>query len=399
MKKPSLRKMGAFLSIFLTIFLFNFCSDPTNEPKISDEILIRNARNYFESEVSPLTSSGGRTEAKYRFTLSKVLNWEQAHRKDLSVGPGVVVPISFTDKVYLRQSTDSPSLPVNTYLLIYRGIDKMMHAEVVTSMLRYEPINFENVIIEDWEGNFLKAYRYYGSDFEDLHLFTKSNSTIARLADEACVDWYTCVTTADGYTECHYDYTEGDCEGGGGVGGGGTGGTGGGDSGGGGGTGGGDYGGGGGGDYGDESEALPGIDCYSFYFVETGANWQEAVVTNIKLNVYVYDDNRARPFWRHITLSRPVWVGFPITYGIHDVSAGMAATAAALAETEAHRMVANYFRETPGVTTSQIEQKFIDEFQANITHLGGRASFTGSGSPLVMPRQAVYVPVGNGNCL
>ena len=141
-----------------------------------------------------------------------------------------------------------------------------------------------------------------------------------------------------------------------------------------------------------------GIDCVSFSFSKSSANWQEAKVKNIKFNVVFSDAARSDV---RVTVDRPIWFGFPVRYGNGQlVSEGQAATDAANAAERAADRLFDFYKRVPVVVMKYVlEQKFLDFIKEEMILKGGRADFYGSGSPSIITNEANYDLFGNGDCL
>jgi hypothetical protein len=218
--------------------------------------LIANAKTYFENNVQSkgnngralsdvINSNSGQLDPIQ--SLIKNAVWSKAQTIQLSIGEIVVVPIQFNDSLYTRpNSTDSNTrLPLSNLskLIVYTDSSDQTHAEVVTAFPDSNFVNNSNkqfsgiAYIQDWQGNFLRAYHYIKGKIKKLKLNNgsknKNISTNALMApdpDDGCTqnDYYNCELTEDGPSNCTYlgtTYTGCDDDtpaGGGGGGGGGS---------------------------------------------------------------------------------------------------------------------------------------------------------------------------------
>jgi hypothetical protein len=153
--------------------------DPSLSP--SDQSLLTAAQHYFTDSVLPSSNSHSQT-AIPRKSSPKTPNWSHARVVTLEKAPAVIVPLSFSQKIYLHSALD----PQNIYLidslarlLIYPDANGLFHAEIVTaipdSSFRTGP-NFQGIILaEDWTGHFLREYKYRGGA-----IFKLDYSTLIR---------------------------------------------------------------------------------------------------------------------------------------------------------------------------------------------------------------------------
>jgi hypothetical protein len=203
----------------------------------------KEAHDKIVADLSESSSGSGRQSTSFRGKLRKIALWDRAKVVSLSVGPGVLIPLKFDDDYYAKIGDSGVEIPIKntTHLLVYRGSDSKMHSEIVTTIP--DENYFEGVatkpftgssVIEDWNGNFQKGYRYTKEGVTPILSSGQSTGKVQCII----TDWYNCVSVGGGSSSCSYCCTTQTCADDGGGGGGG-------DSGGG--TGGGDYGGGGGG--------------------------------------------------------------------------------------------------------------------------------------------------------
>lgn len=145
--------------------------------------------------------------------------------------------------------------------------------------------------------------------------------------------------------------------------------------------------------YCDEEEEVTGIDCDSFRFKNTSSNWQEAAVANIRFNVRL-----STGVMRSMTIARALYFGIPRENRdgeqISDVDASnFSAGAVQRASDIAHQL----FVYDPTVQDITVENAFLNLLKQQMTIVGGRADFYGSGYTLRITN-ANYVLLGNGIC-
>jgi hypothetical protein len=224
-------------------FVFDSCTYDNFEqptPK-NDQAVILSAKTFFDHWITTQPALSTERNGNYRKFLPRELDWSDAKVVQLSSGDAVTIPIKFAEPYYVKAGEDGRSIPIKnlTYLQIRTDLNNGKVVEIVT----YIPGNLGDdknglSIIEDWSGDFKKAYRYKNGQPVAIQVANRQNETArSKWVECVIVDWYTC-TAWDGHWQCSYDYSEFDCNGGGD----------GGPYGGGDGTDGGDYGGGYGGD-------------------------------------------------------------------------------------------------------------------------------------------------------
>jgi uncharacterized membrane protein YgcG len=388
-------KHFVFLFLLLPAVFFNSCYEETSSVINTDGKLILDAQKYFEAEVLPLNSqvsNNANLRRSYRGSLSKNVKWNNASTKSLTVGTGVVVPITFSEPLYAKRGDNTSALSINntTYLLIYTGTDKLMHAEMVTSLPDENYLSnsrskksFSGIaIVEDWQGNFLKGYHYLNGAIRRLSYPSIGLSS----AKVVCIitDWFTCVATEYGQS-CTYNYTETICQGSGGDDGGPTGG---------GGTGGGDYEGGGGSGGGDNADTNVTLEedveytCprnFTFVSVTTNNLWQEASLVNIHCDLIYWVGNTGERAIRRVEIAQ-LFFGLPY-YNIEDelvYTQEQAAVISTNALNQAEYDMRNHFKENPSATSYELQQYWIERtkhYMNQESNYRGRVDRTGSSSP------------------
>lgn len=117
----------------------------------------------------------------------------------------------------------------NSSLLIYKDKDHNSHFELVTYLPDVEGLDKQttyslntysgDVLIEDWDGNFVNGFHYENNEVWQLGKPTlvkserKSSSSAREPIGSSCriTDWYTCVAVIDQAIVCKYGYTETYC--------------------------------------------------------------------------------------------------------------------------------------------------------------------------------------------
>lgn len=181
-----------------------------------DAALIRAAETAFWSDYPPDTTTYT-WSARYSQPL-----WNNVQILALSFGPAISVPIATRPGLTLH--TGSTALPANqiSRLLLYRDTLHYWHIERLTR-IPLSPTTSE-IRIEDWQGNFLRAYLYTAGatlSLTESHTYIRPNPGIqpdfaAPTAPKpTCTetDWYACSTIGDGPTICEYAYTTEECTG------------------------------------------------------------------------------------------------------------------------------------------------------------------------------------------
>ena len=254
--KQKLLCLLATCSLITGILFYTSCNRKAsgNHPSVSvseDELLITEARAYFEREVLPLYNPDSTVDLDdARMSLHKSPVWAEAEVQDLSIGKAVVVPVEIREPLFVKLDDGAVSLSASeiTWMLVYRDGLSQWHFEVVTkipddSYLQQLPtahLFTGRVRVEDWQGHFLKGFLYKGDSIlsvasSRIYRRTISPGEPSDDADEppngrlqpfeiapttpiggvTCteVDWYGCATIGDGPVQCSYVYTSEDCPG------------------------------------------------------------------------------------------------------------------------------------------------------------------------------------------
>lgn len=143
----------------------------------------------------------------------------------------------------------------------------------------------------------------------------------------------------------------------------------------------------------EEKEAEIGIDCNSFKFINTASNWQESAVANIRFKVKLSDGTL-----RSMVISRALYFGVPRKNMDGDLISGIdASNFAAGAVQRASDISHQLYVYDPSVQDITVQDAFLKLLKSQMTIVGGRVDFYGSGANL-MVTNANYVLIGNGIC-
>jgi hypothetical protein len=229
----------------------NRAKQATDAAVSANELLISQARDYFDLEVLPMYDPDSTVSlADTRTSLHKTPVWAEANVQDLSIGKAVVVPVEIREPLYVKLDDGAVSLSASeiTWLLMYQDDYLQWHVEVVTkipddSYLQQLPVAHSfsgKVRVEDWQGHFLKGFLYQGSAIQPVaasRIYRRNLASdngedrteeppdprvgVLEIAPSApagglqCneTDWFGCSTIGDGPVECTYVYTSEDCPG------------------------------------------------------------------------------------------------------------------------------------------------------------------------------------------
>jgi len=211
--------------------------------------LIEQSRIHFEENIQSKKVEQGITTSGQRFTRknsTKVPSWKEAYVRKISIGEAVIVPIHYSNTMYINKGKEKQAVSLDnlTYLMIYKNKQNEMVTEVVYQLpddgyWDYPKRNlkpFQGVVaIEDWQGNFIKAYQYLkGGEIVKINPISnvtpkKKESKISAVYWSFCFQYVNNCTCSD-KSNCDWcpECTQTDCYGGwteDGGGGGGDGGT------------------------------------------------------------------------------------------------------------------------------------------------------------------------------
>jgi hypothetical protein len=156
--------------IFLLTAAIAIYSCKKDRSLTQDEIkneLINEAKDFFENTVLA-NKRAIPNDQNYRHGLTKNLLWDKAYIRKISLGDAVIVPIKFDSDFRITNDNRTDYSRVNSYFIVYRDAKDVRHAEWVTLIpnltAQYASGKFiGTATIEDWNGNFIKAFAY-GAD-------------------------------------------------------------------------------------------------------------------------------------------------------------------------------------------------------------------------------------------
>jgi len=186
MHKPSLswRKYGAFLFLLIAVVIYSCRKDNSSslttqaDIALSDAQLIAKAKIYFDSSMVG-NSSSNKQAANYLSPIEgreKNINWEEAYTYVAHTGKMVMLPVRFKKQLYAQVGQQKLLLDNLTRLFVYTGKSGKKHIEVVTRIPDEAYLNnpaknkpFSGIVkVNDWQGKFIKAYRFTGGKIISL---------------------------------------------------------------------------------------------------------------------------------------------------------------------------------------------------------------------------------------
>ena len=205
-----------------------------NDTQSSPSAVIASARHYFESSVLPVPASAATVSQNPRAALPKTPIWGMAYTTKTDLGEMVVVPVAVKSNIYLKINNGNQSFSAGlfTSLVVYKDGSGSYHAQLVTKIPDGSYVSdlsagkkFSGVVlVEDWQGNFIKGYHYsngvsdrYYASYKIVHRADRFGTT-SLLEDPSCIisEWYECASDDNGEpSDCTYDYSVESCSGGG----------------------------------------------------------------------------------------------------------------------------------------------------------------------------------------
>ena len=174
------------------------------------DALITKAKDFFNSSVlNTATSSEGNLDARQR--LKKTALWDKAYISVTAKQEVVAVPLKYERPMKFKTNISEFNLKDQAKLLIFKGADGKLKAEVLT----YIPS--ENnpqdqisgiIMVEDWAGNRINRYM---NQKGKLYRLVDNRSTNLASAQSQCVkiDWYLCDVSDSGLPfNCQYMYSQ-----------------------------------------------------------------------------------------------------------------------------------------------------------------------------------------------
>ncbi len=227
------RKLIISIRLFLLLSVFmliNSCQKDSSVPNVdSEETLISDAKSFFEGQVLK-GDKGTKTLAKkkqsFRSEFAKAALWDQAKIKTISIGDVVTVPLKYTGTVYTKSGKAKRPVALEnlSYLMVYPNkVDGKMYAELVTwipddeywdDKARKKKPYRGTIIVEDWQGNFIKGFRFGKDGIRPLTLPQESGgvSTSALMQHCYTVEWSTCARYGNGAWYCQVGGYDSYCE-------------------------------------------------------------------------------------------------------------------------------------------------------------------------------------------
>lgn len=163
--------------VFLVLLAgLNSCQKDVIDPQPKIPLtLIEQSKIHFEENVQSIRMDQGITTSGQRLTRknsTRIPLWKEAYVRKISIGEAVIVPIHYSNTMYIKKGKEKQAVSLDnlTYLMIYKNKHNEMVTEVVSRLpddeyWDYPKRNlkpFQGVaVIEDWQGNFLKAYQYF----------------------------------------------------------------------------------------------------------------------------------------------------------------------------------------------------------------------------------------------
>jgi hypothetical protein len=189
MKKSSIFPYLKSLLLILFVLIINSCKKES-EIKTIDEIKpeIKNAIRAFlyENQNNQKENSNSNEKSKsIRHQINKIPYWEKAVYQKVGGYNAVVVPIKFDNELYYNNKNRNVDYSLHnlSYLIIYKDINQNQIIEWVT-ILPDNLQSFNNnkntftgkVIVEDWNGNFKKAFLYKNNEIKMLNLINQEET-------------------------------------------------------------------------------------------------------------------------------------------------------------------------------------------------------------------------------
>lgn len=199
-------KQTNLLWLCLVLLLFS-CSKEAEEavPKPETAALIEEAQVYFQATQN--TGQTATESSNPRTAIAKHPEWHNAYVKQASAVEVVVVPLVTPANAYYTLGNDQVKLPGKSYLYLYRQLNGQMTMEVVTTIPdatfitdgRKEKAFSGLIRVEEWDGSFIKAYRFSnGKTFQANSVIYSQTTHQTQAADDniATNSWTThCETT------------------------------------------------------------------------------------------------------------------------------------------------------------------------------------------------------------
>ena len=198
-----MKKLILWSYSIVIISMFGCQKIDLKDPQQSKTLNIEEAKTFFYSNVNPasdsILKSNEKSNQNPRSRIVHVPLWDKAISFKFSFGDALIIPVHF-DSIQEIQTTFSgkKSFMANdlTQLVIYKDSTKQYHADMVTFMPdeNYIPIKGSPftgiVIIEDWQGNFLKSYKCENNRRFPVSLNNNKGSSEKIQALQVCYTYY-----------------------------------------------------------------------------------------------------------------------------------------------------------------------------------------------------------------
>ncbi len=179
--------------------LFACRKEVVEDPQFSTILTVSEAKQWFDQNIVSKNPTRTEGDIRSRKQLRKDPDWRRGINKIMRVGNAVVVPLvwesDWTPKLSALGAEritpeNEPSLSLNslTYLVMYRDRRGKMQSEVLTAMPEKEWVvgnrnqPFTGAIsIEDWNGKFIRGYKYHKGEITAQFTTEKPESKEARV--------------------------------------------------------------------------------------------------------------------------------------------------------------------------------------------------------------------------
>lgn len=161
-----------------------------DSPVASSDFSITEAKNYFEKNVTPVSCKGSTaivTVTKSILQSKKNTQWGRAIiKKYKDRNAVVVVPLLFEENIWvLTKSGKRVTMGSMISVVMYKDNKDVIHTEVVKRIpdeLRemHPKVFIGMVIVEDWDGNFIKGYQFLDGQINKLSYSGGQNSKHAK---------------------------------------------------------------------------------------------------------------------------------------------------------------------------------------------------------------------------
>lgn len=236
-----MKEIKTIFYLLVSVSLLSFLNSCQNleiiEPENELEQMVSEAKYFFEKEVvinSSISNARNSDRARTRKNLRKELQWDKAHIKELSFATALIIPVEYDEELYIPKGNSFLSINQLTYIIIYKGDNGKFNIETVTTVPDEQYLTSSDVsqpfsglvLVENWDGDFIKGFIYRAGTVEDIELIEEDGSSSSSRVNGRgtlpyCIvtEYYWCTdVTVEGntYTSCMLEYTITTCYGGGG---------------------------------------------------------------------------------------------------------------------------------------------------------------------------------------